>query len=96
MSGATVQERLTGIFRRYGLPRKMLLDNGSPGGLDAAHPYTPFSVWLLRLGVQVGHSGPYHSQTLGKDEKKCVLFVSPINPKSVTYVPERLLPISPV
>ena len=28
--------------------------------------------------------------------KKCALFVSPINPKSVTYVPERLLPFSPV
>ena len=67
--GATVKERLTGIFRRYGLPRKMLLDNGSPWGSDAAHPYTPLTVWLLRLGVQVGHSGPNHPQTLGKDER---------------------------
>jgi transposase InsO family protein len=67
--GATVQERLTGIFRRYGLPRKMLMDNGSPWGADAAHPYTPLTVWLLKLGVQVGHSGPYHPQTLGKDER---------------------------
>ena len=67
--GTTVQERLTGIFRRYGLPRKMLLDNGSPWGSDAAHPYTPLTVWLLRLGVQVGHSGPNHPQTLGKDER---------------------------
>lgn len=67
--GATVQERLTGIFRRYGLPRKMLMDNGPPWGADAAHPYTPLTVWLLKLGVQVGHSGPYHPQTLGKDER---------------------------
>lgn len=66
---ATVQERLTGIFRRYGLPRKMLMDNGSPWGADAAHPYTPLTVWLLKLGVQVGHSGPYHPQTLGKNER---------------------------
>jgi hypothetical protein len=29
-------------------------------------------------------------------KKKCVLFVNPINPKSVTYVPVRLLPFSPV
>ncbi len=67
--GATVKERLTGIFRRYGLPRKMLMDNGSPWGSDAAHPHTPLTVWLLRLGVKVGHSGPYHPQTLGKDER---------------------------
>jgi transposase InsO family protein len=67
--GVTVKARLTGIFRRYGLPRKMLMDNGSPWGADAAHPYTPLTVWLLKLGVQVAHSGPYHPQTLGKDER---------------------------
>jgi transposase InsO family protein len=67
--GVTVKERLTGVFRHYGLPRKMLMDNGSPWGADAAHPYTPLTVWLLRLGVKVGHSGPYHPQTLGKDER---------------------------
>lgn len=67
--GSTVQARLTGIFRRYGLPRKMLMDNGSPWGADAAHPYTPLTVWLLKLGVEVGHSGSYHPQTLGKDER---------------------------
>jgi len=65
----TVQQRLTTIFRRYGLPRKMLVDNGSPWGADAAHPYTPLTVWLLRLGVKVSHSSPYHPQTLGKDER---------------------------
>lgn len=65
----TVQQRLTVIFRRYGLPRKMLMDNGSPWGLDAAHPYTLLTVWLLRLGVKLGHSRPYHPQTLGKDER---------------------------
>jgi transposase InsO family protein len=67
--GVTVKAHLTGIFRRYGLPRKMLMDNGSPWGSDAAHPYTPLTVWLLRLGVKVGHSRPYHPQTLGKDER---------------------------
>lgn len=67
--GTTVQQRLTDIFRHYGLPRRMLMDNGSPWGSDAAHPYTPLTVWLLRLGIQVGHSGPYHPQTLGKDER---------------------------
>lgn len=67
--GVTVRERLISIFRRYGLPRQMLMDNGSPWGADAAHPYTPLTVWLLKLGVPVVHSGPYHPQTLGKDER---------------------------
>ena len=66
---ATVKERLTRIFRRYGLPRKMLMDNGSPWGADWEHPYTPLTVWLLRLGLGVTHSRPYHPQTLGKDER---------------------------
>jgi transposase InsO family protein len=33
----TVQAELTAMFRRYGLPERMLMDNGSPWGSDAAH-----------------------------------------------------------
>ena len=65
----TVRERLTGVFRRYGLPRRMLMDNGSPWGNDADHPWTPLTAWLLRLGVGVSHGRPYHPQTQGKDER---------------------------
>lgn len=67
--GVTVKERLIGIFRRYGLPRKILVDNGSPWGSDWEHPYTPLTVWLLKLGLRVVHARPYHPQTLGKDER---------------------------
>jgi transposase InsO family protein len=65
----TVQQQLTATFRRYGLPERMLMDNGSPWGNDLAHPYTPLTVWLLRLGVGVTHSRPFHPQTQGKDER---------------------------
>jgi len=64
-----VQQRLTAIFRRYGLPRKMLMDNGPPWGAEGQADYTTLTVWLLRLGVRVSHSRPYHPQTLGKDER---------------------------
>jgi len=67
--GATVQQELTALFRAYGLPWRMLMDNGSPWGDDPDNPYTPLTVWLLRLGVGVSHGRPYHPQTQGKDER---------------------------
>ena len=67
--GTTVRAKLTATFQRYGLPTRMLVDNGSPWGSDDQHPYTPLTVWLIRLGVGVTHSRPYHPQTSGKDER---------------------------
>ena len=67
--GQTVQGQLTAIFRHYGLPTAMLVDNGPPWGHDCAHPFTPLTVWLLHLGIRVVHSRPYHPQTLGKLER---------------------------
>jgi transposase InsO family protein len=65
----TVQQQLTATFRRYGLPERMLMDNGAPWGGAVEHGYTPLTVWLLRLGVAVSHSRPFHPQTQGKDER---------------------------
>src|SRR5688572_19774961 len=67
--GATVQTHLTTSFRRYGLPQRVAVDNGSPWGDTFDSPYTPLVAWLIRLGVHVSHSRPYHPQTLGKDER---------------------------
>ena len=67
--GLTVRERLTGVFYRYGLPDRMVMDNGAPWGSDAAHPHTPLTVWLMHLGIRVSHGRPYHPQTQGKDER---------------------------
>jgi transposase InsO family protein len=71
----TVQRHLTSAFRRYGLPRRMLADNGSPwgtswvaGGTDAG-AWTGLAVWLLRLGVRLMHGRPRHPQTQGKEER---------------------------
>ena len=55
-------------FRRYGLPRRMLMDNGPPWGGEPDF-YTELTLWLLRLGVQVSHGRPRHPQTQGKDER---------------------------
>lgn len=66
----TVQTQLIDTFRHYGLPHRLLVDNGSPWGTAGAeHGYTPLTIWLLRLGVRVSHSRPRHPQTMGKDER---------------------------
>lgn len=43
-----VRNELERVFRCYGLPRCMLMDNGAPWGWDNDHPYTRLTVWLLR------------------------------------------------
>ena len=65
----TVRTCLTATFRRYGMPERMTMDNGAPWGYDLEHRYTPLTAWLIRLGVGVSHSRPYHPQTQGKDER---------------------------
>jgi transposase InsO family protein len=65
----TVQTQLIRAFRRYGLPLRMAMDNGSPWGDDGDNDFTRFTVWLIELGIAVTHSRPRHPQTLGKDER---------------------------
>jgi transposase InsO family protein len=67
--GVTVQAELSALFRRYGLPEAIGVDNGSPWGDSFEHPYTPLVLWLIRQQVTVWHSRPYHPQTLGKNER---------------------------
>jgi len=67
---ATVQAILTTLFRRYGLPWKLLCDNGSPWGTtQGPHGLTELGVWLVRVGVTPIHGRPFHPQTQGKLER---------------------------
>ena len=70
----TVKERHTTVFRRYGLPRRILCDNSLPWGVPvsekAGRPlYTRLNAWLFRLGIDVVHGRPYHPETQGKAER---------------------------
>jgi transposase InsO family protein len=65
----TVHDQLTATFTRYGLPEAMLMDNGSPWGNTWGEPWTPLTVWLCDLGIEVIHSRPFHPQTAGKKER---------------------------
>ena len=64
-----VKEALTLAFRKYGLPKRMTMDNGAPWAGFERKQLTKLTAWLLRLGIKVSHSRPYHPQTQGKDER---------------------------
>jgi len=66
---STVQSHMETTFRRYGLPDAIFVDNGSPWG-DASHRHwTGLRVWLLKLGIELIYSRPYHPQGRGKNER---------------------------
>jgi transposase InsO family protein len=71
VSTASVQLPLQRVFQRYGLPARINADNGAPWGSPRApgHSLSALEVWLIRLGVSVSHSAPYHPQTNGKIER---------------------------
>lgn len=67
---STVKDQLTEIFCQYGLPDRLLLDNGPPWGTGQdRRRLTRLGVWLVRLGIELQHTGYYHPQTIGKDER---------------------------
>ncbi len=66
--GPTARGHIERTFRCYGLPDAILVDNGGPWG-DPTQGWTRLGVWLLKLGVDVLHSRPYHPQTRGKNER---------------------------
>lgn len=66
---ATVRDLLQGAFRRYGLPRQLITDNGAPWGNGPGSPFTPLGVWLMEQDILISHARPYHPQTMGKDER---------------------------
>ena len=67
--GETVRRHLTAAFQRYGLPERMLMDNGSPWGASGQSYHTRFTAWLIRLGITAVHGRPHHPQTQGKEER---------------------------
>jgi hypothetical protein len=66
----TVQAHLTTTFRGFGMPERVLCDNGPPWGTAGADtPWTGLTVWLLKLGIGVSHGRAFHPQTQGQDER---------------------------
>lgn len=64
----TVHPVLIALFRRDGLPRRLLCDNGPPWASTHGE-LTAFDAWMVRLGITLVHGRPYHPQTQGKLER---------------------------
>jgi transposase InsO family protein len=86
--GLGVQQALTQTLRCYGMPERIITDNGPPWGDGYAHSYTALGIWLIRLGIHVSHSRACHPQTLGKDER----FHRTLNAEVICLEPMRDLP----
>jgi len=79
-----VQSRLIEAFPRYGLPERMIMDNGAPWG-DNPASWTTLELWLMRQGIRVGHSHPYHPQTQDKLERLHSTLIERIAARALLY-----------
>lgn len=67
--GEAVKAYLIGCFKRFGIPKQINVDNGNPWGKSDLESYTKLAMWLVKQGVRISHSSPYHPQTNGKLER---------------------------
>ncbi len=68
-SDAAVRRAMRQVFRRYGLPKVIRVDNGAPFGGKGALGLSRLSVWWLRLGIGVEFVRPAHPQDNGAHEQ---------------------------
>ena len=60
----------TRVFRKYGLPKQMHTDNGSPfGSVKAIQRFTRLSYWFIDLGILPVFSDPAHPEQNGRHER---------------------------
>ncbi|MFZ0324478.1 MAG: IS481 family transposase [Actinomycetes bacterium] len=68
-TGEEVKPVLIQVFETHGLPLRLFTDNGNPWGGSQGNTWTKFRIWLLKVGVELIHSRPYHPQSRGKNER---------------------------
>jgi transposase InsO family protein len=68
--GPMVKTSLIQCFREYGLPIQINSDNGNPwGNAGQEEAWNRFAIWLMKIGIRLTYSRPYHPQTNGKLER---------------------------
>jgi hypothetical protein len=68
-SERAIRRALTPLFKRYGMPRVLRVDNGKPFGGEGARGLTALSVWWTRLGIRVEFIRPRQPQENGAHEQ---------------------------
>ena len=56
-------------FREYGVPDRILSDNGSPFASSSFSGLTPLSAWWVKLGIDVLRTKPGHPEQNGRLER---------------------------
>jgi transposase InsO family protein len=65
-----VKEEFTRVFRKYGIPKQIHTDNGSPfGAVAAIQRFTRLSYWFIDLGILPVYSDPAHPEQNGRHER---------------------------
>lgn len=66
----TARREFSGIFDRYGLPKKIRSDNGSPfASVTGPHGLTQLSAWWKMLGIELERIEPGHPEQNGAHER---------------------------
>jgi len=66
----SVKTEFTRVFRRYGLPKQIHTDNGSPfGSTPSIQRFTQLSYWFIELGIMPVFSDPAHPEQNGRHER---------------------------
>jgi len=64
------KSEFTRVFRKYGIPKQMHTDNGSPfGSVAAIQRFTRLSYWFIELGIMPVFSDPAHPEQNGRHER---------------------------
>ena len=67
--GKFIRPLLEASFREYGLPARILSDNGSPFASTGIGGLSRLSVWWLRLGIVPERIAPGHPEQNGRHER---------------------------
>jgi transposase InsO family protein len=60
----------TKVFRKYGIPKQIHTDNGSPfGSVRSIRRFTQLSYWFIELGIMPVFSDPAHPEQNGRHER---------------------------
>lgn len=67
---ASAKAEFTKVFRKYGIPKQIHTDNGSPfGSVQAIQRFTRLSYWFIELDIMPVFSDPSHPEQNGRHER---------------------------